>query len=70
MPTLERLKAVEGLGFATHPAPQAPVTGIFFYLDTKYTTRYVIVQGHRDFRVFSTRRTPAWRNGLHHLKLR
>jgi poly(3-hydroxyalkanoate) synthetase len=25
--------------------------------------------GHRDFRVFSTRRTPAWRNALHHLKL-
>ena len=25
---------------------------------------------HRDFRVFSTRRTPAWRNDLHHLKLR
>jgi hypothetical protein len=47
----------------------------FFYLDTIYTTRYVTVHllknlGHRDFRVFSTRRTPAWRNGLHHLKLR
>ena len=24
MPTLERLKAVEGLGFATHPPPPPP----------------------------------------------
>jgi hypothetical protein len=25
---------------------------------------------HRDFRIFSTQRMPAWRNGLHHLNLR
>ena len=48
----------------------------------KYIPRYYIYHkvrnssfvkknlGHRDFRVSSTRRTPAWRNGLHHLKLR
>jgi hypothetical protein len=31
---------------------------------------FVKILCHRDFRVFSTRRTPAWRNGLQHLKLR
>ena len=45
------------------------------FLVKKYIPRYYIYHkvrnrsfvknlGHRDFRVFSTRRTPAWRNGL------
>ena len=52
-----------------------------FLVNTKYTQILIIPQGtspfiwlkllcHRDFRVFSTRQTPAWRSGLHHLKLR
>ena len=54
---------------------QALVSGNFFlpryYIYYKVRNRtFVKNLGHRDFRVFSTRRTPAWRNGLHHLKLR
>ena len=54
---------------------QALVSGIFFlpryYIYYKVRNRsFVKNLGHRDFRVFSTRRTQAWRNGLHHLKLR
>ena len=54
---------------------QALVSGNFFlpryYIYYKVRNRsFVKHLGHRDFRVFSTRRTPAWRNGLHHLKLR
>jgi hypothetical protein len=42
-----------------------------YYIYYKVCNRsFVKNLGHRDFRVFSTRRTPAWRNGLHHLKLR
>ena len=42
-----------------------------YYIHYKVRNRsFVKNLGHRDFRVFSTRRTPAWRNGLHHLKLR
>ena len=54
---------------------QALVSGNFFlpryYIYYKVRNRsFVKNLGHRDFRVFSTRRMPAWRNGLHHLKLR
>ena len=42
-----------------------------YYIYHKVRNRsFVNNLGHRDFCVFSTRRTPAWRNGLHHLKLR
>ena len=42
-----------------------------YYIYHKVRNRsFVKNLGHRDFRVFSTRRTPAWRNGLHLLKLR
>ena len=42
-----------------------------YYIYHKVRNRsFVKNQGHRDFRVFSTRRTLAWRNGLHQLKLR
>ena len=54
---------------------QALVSGNFFlpryYIYYKVCNRsFVKNLGHRDFRVLSTRRTPACRNGLHHLKLR
>jgi hypothetical protein len=50
-------------------APQALVSGKKniprYYIYHKVRNRsFVKNLGHRDFRVFSTRRTPAWRNGL------
>ena len=77
---LEMFKIFYLLGVeATHrfrtSITQALVSGNFFlpryYIYYKVRNRsFVKNLGHRDFRVFSTRRTPAWRNGLHHLKLR
>ena len=68
--TSVREKTFDITGHCIHTfVPQALVSGNFFlpryYIYHRVRNRsFVKNLGHRDFRVFSTRRTPAWRNGL------
>jgi hypothetical protein len=64
---------VQWLAICIHEVPKfVPLRNIpknipRYYIYHKVRNRsFVKNLGHRDFRVFSTRRTPAWRNSLHH----